>query len=122
LPELVELVMAKPSVSAGILAKTLEVTPQTARRIILELGLSEMAGRERFRAWGVTWGAVGWRRRAQFRVWKPTNCAWPYLLLKDRISLGRTAATFGGELPSLIMLPETSPANVYLPISRSANR
>ncbi|MFS8146434.1 RHE_PE00001 family protein [Rhizobium sp. BR 249] len=54
LPELVELVMAKPLVSAEMVAKTLEVTPQAARRIVLELGLREMTGRGRFRAWGVT--------------------------------------------------------------------
>lgn len=53
LPQLVELVMAKPLVSAGMVAKTLDVTPQAARRIILELGLREMTGRGRFRAWGV---------------------------------------------------------------------
>ena len=54
LPELIELVMAKPLVSAGMVAKTLDVTPQAARRILLELGLREMTGRVRFRAWGVT--------------------------------------------------------------------
>ncbi|UXT92746.1 RHE_PE00001 family protein [Agrobacterium pusense] len=53
LPELVELVMEKPLVSAGMVAKTLDVTPQAARRIVLELGLREMTGRGRFRAWGV---------------------------------------------------------------------
>ncbi|GES46104.1 hypothetical protein RsS62_53560 [Rhizobium dioscoreae] len=53
LPELVELVMAKPLVSAGMVAKTLEVTPQAARRIVSELGLREMTGRGRFRAWGI---------------------------------------------------------------------
>lgn len=53
LPELVELVMAKPLVSAKMVAKTLEVTPQAARRIVLELGLREMTGRARFRAWGI---------------------------------------------------------------------
>ncbi|KAA3499125.1 DUF1612 domain-containing protein [Agrobacterium tumefaciens] len=53
LPELIELVMAKPLVSAGMVAKTLEVTPQAARRIVLELGLREMTGRGRFRAWGM---------------------------------------------------------------------
>jgi len=53
LPELVEIVMAKPLVSAGMVAKTLDVTPQAARRIVLELGLREMTGRGRFRAWGV---------------------------------------------------------------------
>lgn len=53
LPALVELVMAKPLVSAGMVAKTLKVTPQAARRIVLELGLREMTGRGRFRAWGI---------------------------------------------------------------------
>ncbi len=54
LPKLVELVMAKPLVSAGMVAKTLGVTPQAARRIVLELGLREMTGRGRFRAWGLS--------------------------------------------------------------------
>lgn len=53
LPGLIELVMAKPLVSAGMVVKTLEVTPQAARRIVGELGLREMTGRGRFRAWGV---------------------------------------------------------------------
>lgn len=53
LPELIELVMARPLVSAGMIVKTLEVTPQAARRIVSELGLREMTGRGRFRAWGV---------------------------------------------------------------------
>ncbi len=53
LPELVELVMATPLVHAGTVTKTLGVTPQAARRIVAELGLREMTGRGRFRAWGV---------------------------------------------------------------------
>ncbi len=53
LPELVELVMAKPMVSAKTVVKTLGVTPQAARRIVSELGLREMTGRGRFRAWGI---------------------------------------------------------------------
>ncbi|ANM13520.1 HTH DNA-binding domain-containing protein (plasmid) [Rhizobium sp. N541] len=53
MPELIELVVAKPLVSAGMVVKTLEVTPQAARRIVLELGLREMTGRGRFRAWGI---------------------------------------------------------------------
>lgn len=53
LPELVELVMARPLISAGLVARTLEVTPQGARRIVQELGLREMTGRGRFRAWGI---------------------------------------------------------------------
>lgn len=53
LPELVELVVAKPLVSAKTVVRTLGVTPQAARRIVLELGLREMTGRGRFRAWGI---------------------------------------------------------------------
>ncbi len=53
LPEMIELVMAKPSVSAGMIAKDLGVTPRAALRIVDELGLREMTGRGRFRAWGV---------------------------------------------------------------------
>jgi hypothetical protein len=53
LPELIELITARPLVSAGMIAETLEVTPQAARRIVGELGLREMTGRGRFRAWGV---------------------------------------------------------------------
>jgi hypothetical protein len=36
-----------------MVTKTLDVTPQAARRIVLELGLREITGRGRFRAWGV---------------------------------------------------------------------
>ncbi len=53
MPELIELVMAKPLVSAGMIAKELGVTPRAALRIVEELGLREMTGRGRFRAWGV---------------------------------------------------------------------
>jgi len=44
LPELVAFVMARPLVSA----KTLDVMPQAARRIVLELGMRQMPGSERF--------------------------------------------------------------------------
>ena len=53
LPELIELIMARPLVSAAMVADTLAVTPQAARRIVGELGLREMTGRGRFRAWGI---------------------------------------------------------------------
>jgi DNA mismatch repair protein MutH len=53
LPELSELVMSRPLVSAGIVAKAIDVTPQAAVRIVGELGLREMTGRRRFRAWGI---------------------------------------------------------------------
>ncbi|MBO0145073.1 DUF1612 and helix-turn-helix domain-containing protein [Agrobacterium sp. Ap1] len=53
LPELIELVISRPLLSAGMIAKELEVTPRAALRIVEELGLWEMTGRGRFRAWGV---------------------------------------------------------------------
>jgi hypothetical protein len=36
-----------------MVAETLGVTQQAARRIVVELGLREMTGRGRFRAWGI---------------------------------------------------------------------
>ncbi|WP_117190442.1 RHE_PE00001 family protein [Rhizobium terrae] len=53
LPALIDLVVARPLVSAGMIADTLDVTPRAALRIVDELGLREMTGRGRFRAWGV---------------------------------------------------------------------
>ncbi|WP_092734941.1 RHE_PE00001 family protein [Agrobacterium fabrum] len=53
LPELIDVVMAKPLVSGGMIAKELGVTPRAALRIVEELGLREMTGRGRFRAWGI---------------------------------------------------------------------
>nr|WP_082911995.1 RHE_PE00001 family protein [Sinorhizobium americanum] len=53
LPGLIELAIARPLVSAGMIAETLKVTPRAALRIVEELGLREMTGRGRFRAWGV---------------------------------------------------------------------
>lgn len=53
LPGLIDLVLSRPLVSAGMIAKELAVTPRAALRIVEELGLREMTGRGRFRAWGV---------------------------------------------------------------------
>lgn len=53
LPALIELVISRPLVSAGMIAKELGVTPRAALRIVEELGLREMTGRGRFRAWGI---------------------------------------------------------------------
>ncbi len=53
LPELIELVISRPLVSAGMIANELAVTPRAALRIVEELGLREMTGRGRFRAWGI---------------------------------------------------------------------
>ncbi|MHC2459929.1 hypothetical protein ACVMIX_006633 [Rhizobium leguminosarum] len=53
LPALIDLVISRPLVSIGMIAKELAVTPRAALRIVEELGLREMTGRGRFRAWGL---------------------------------------------------------------------
>lgn len=53
LPRLVDLVVARPVVSANLIAKELGVTPQGARHLAAQLPLREMTGRGRFRAWGI---------------------------------------------------------------------
>jgi hypothetical protein len=53
LPRLIDLVLSKPMVSAGMIADELAVTPQGALKIAAELNLRELTGRGRFRAWGV---------------------------------------------------------------------
>jgi Protein of unknown function (DUF1612)/HTH DNA binding domain len=53
LPGLIELVLARPLVSAGMIAAELDITPRAALRLVEELNLREITGRGRFRAWGV---------------------------------------------------------------------
>lgn len=53
LPELIEFVISRPLVSAGMIAKKLDVTPRAAQNLVAELGLREATGRGRYRAWGV---------------------------------------------------------------------
>ncbi|TCQ13208.1 RHE_PE00001 family protein [Rhizobium sp. PP-CC-3G-465] len=53
LSRLVDLVVARPVVSANLIAKELGVTPQGARHLVAQLPLREMTGRGRFRAWGL---------------------------------------------------------------------
>ncbi len=45
LPGLMEFVISRPLVSAGMVAETLKVTPRAALRMVEELGLREMTGR-----------------------------------------------------------------------------
>ncbi|WP_376711050.1 RHE_PE00001 family protein [Pseudochrobactrum lubricantis] len=52
LPGLIELVLARPLVSSGLIAAELDITPRAALRLVEELNLREMTGRGRFRAWG----------------------------------------------------------------------
>jgi hypothetical protein len=51
---LIEVVMAHPITSAGMIAKELGVTPRAAQNLVAELGLREATGRGRYRAWGIT--------------------------------------------------------------------
>ncbi|MER9222701.1 RHE_PE00001 family protein [Mesorhizobium sp. M0644] len=53
LPDLVELVLSRPLVSTGMIQERLKVTKQGALNLVGELGLREMTGRARFRAWGI---------------------------------------------------------------------
>jgi hypothetical protein len=53
LPALVELILARPIASAGMIAAALGVTPRAAQDMVAELGLREITGRGRYRAWGI---------------------------------------------------------------------
>jgi hypothetical protein len=53
LPALVDYVMARPIVSAGMIAEELRITPRAAQNLVADLGLREATGRGRYRAWGV---------------------------------------------------------------------
>lgn len=53
LPRLVDLVLARPLVSSGMIAAELDVTPRAAQDMVRDLGLRELTGRGRYRAWGV---------------------------------------------------------------------
>jgi hypothetical protein len=50
---LIDLVLAHPIASAGMIAKGLGVTPRAAQNLVAELGLREATGRGRYRAWGI---------------------------------------------------------------------
>ena len=53
LPALIDVVLASPVVSAGMIAKSLSITPRAAQDLVAELGLREATGRGRYRAWGI---------------------------------------------------------------------
>jgi hypothetical protein len=53
LPALLEYVMSRPLVSAGMIADALRISPRAAQDLVAELGLREATGRGRYRAWGV---------------------------------------------------------------------
>ena len=53
LPEVVDLLFSRPIVSVGMVAKFAKVTPRGALNLIGEIGVREITGRGRYRAWGV---------------------------------------------------------------------
>ena len=53
LPGLIDFVMSRPIVSAGMIAKELSITARAAQDLVAELGLREATGKGRYRAWGV---------------------------------------------------------------------
>lgn len=53
LPQLIEMVLSNPLISAAMVEKQLQVTQQGAIKLIQDLGLREITGRGRFRAWAV---------------------------------------------------------------------
>jgi hypothetical protein len=53
LPALIDYVMSRPIVSAGMIAAALGITPRAAQDLVADLGLREATGRGRYRAWGV---------------------------------------------------------------------
>ncbi|MCA9108158.1 MAG: DUF1612 domain-containing protein, partial [Planctomycetales bacterium] len=53
LPVAVDLLMSRPIVSAHMVAKAARITPRGALNLVGELGVREMTGRGRYRAWGI---------------------------------------------------------------------
>lgn len=53
LPVAIDLVLSRPMVSAAMVAKAAKVTPRAALNLIGELGIRELTGRGRYRAWGI---------------------------------------------------------------------
>jgi hypothetical protein len=53
LPALLDYVLTRPIVSAGMIADELCITPRAAQNLIAALGLREATGRGRYRAWGI---------------------------------------------------------------------
>lgn len=53
LPRLIDIVLSRPLVSSAMIEKELKVTTRGALNLINELGLREITGRGRYRAWGI---------------------------------------------------------------------
>jgi HTH DNA binding domain len=53
LPGVIDLILWRLIVAAAMIAKEVKVTPRGALNLIAELGVREMTGRGRYRAWGI---------------------------------------------------------------------
>ncbi|MEZ5901631.1 MAG: RHE_PE00001 family protein [Hyphomicrobiaceae bacterium] len=53
LPVAIDLLLSRPIVSAHMVAKAAKITPRGALNLVSELGVREMTGRGRYRAWGI---------------------------------------------------------------------
>jgi HTH DNA binding domain. len=53
LPVAIDLLLSRPIVSAHMVAKSARITPRGALNLIGELGVRELTGRGRYRAWGI---------------------------------------------------------------------
>ncbi|MEH6952853.1 RHE_PE00001 family protein (plasmid) [Nitrobacter sp. NHB1] len=88
LPALLDYVLTRPIVLAGMIAEELRITPRAAQDLVAELGLREATGRGRYRAWGVLWrGRPVHERRELYIVFTgshipPMEAAWPRLARK----------------------------------------
>jgi hypothetical protein len=53
LPALLDLVVSRPLVSVGMISGELKISDRAAQNLVAELGLRELTGRGRYRAWGI---------------------------------------------------------------------
>ena len=53
LPQLADFVLSRPMVSSSMVAKQLRVTSRGALNLLNEIGIREITGRGRYRAWGI---------------------------------------------------------------------
>ena len=53
LPGMIDLILSRPMVSTALIAKELKISQRGALNLISELGVREMTGRGRYRAWGI---------------------------------------------------------------------
>lgn len=53
MPDLADFILSRPMVSAAMVARHLRITPRGALNLVNEIGIREITGRGRYRAWGI---------------------------------------------------------------------